>query len=73
MAGILHHFQPSLLIYFDGRSAEEIKNQANQEYKAGHYADAIRLYTQAIGKSALLQRTWYLRPLMLNSFVIRFM
>ncbi|CAO3663785.1 unnamed protein product [Umbelopsis ramanniana] len=32
-------------------SAEEIKNQANQEYKAGHYADAIRLYTQAIAAS----------------------
>lgn len=32
------------------RSAEEIKNQANQEYKSGHYADAIRLYSQAIGK-----------------------
>jgi hypothetical protein len=32
------------------RSAEDIKTQANQEYKAGHYADAIRLYTKAIGK-----------------------
>ncbi|KAK9722900.1 hypothetical protein K7432_002337 [Basidiobolus ranarum] len=29
-------------------SAEEIKNQANQEYKLGHYEEAIKLYTQAI-------------------------
>ncbi|KAK9767914.1 hypothetical protein K7432_001837 [Basidiobolus ranarum] len=29
-------------------SAEEIKNQANQEYKIGHYEEAIKLYTQAI-------------------------
>ncbi|CAM0142944.1 hypothetical protein VKS41_002470 [Umbelopsis sp. WA50703] len=32
-------------------SAEDIKTQANQEYKAGHYADAIRLYTKAIAAS----------------------
>lgn len=32
------------------RSPEEIKNQANEQYKAGNYEEAVNLYTQAIGK-----------------------
>jgi DnaJ family protein C protein 7 len=32
------------------RSPEEIKNQANEQYKQGRYEEAIKLYTQAIGK-----------------------
>ncbi|CAG8489903.1 6181_t:CDS:2 [Paraglomus occultum] len=29
-------------------AAESVKNAANDEYKAGHYQEAVRLYTQAI-------------------------
>lgn len=50
------------------RSAEEIKNQANQEYKSGHYAEAIRLYSQAIGKPIpfVANGPWYLRQSVFN-------
>ncbi len=33
------------------RSAEQKKNQGNEEFKHGNYAAAIRYYTEAIGKS----------------------
>ncbi|KAI9473915.1 MAG: hypothetical protein EXX96DRAFT_579850 [Benjaminiella poitrasii] len=32
-------------------SPEEIKNQANEQYKLGHYEEAIKLYSQAIEAS----------------------
>lgn len=32
-------------------SPEEIKNQANEQYKLGHYEEAVKLYTQAIDAS----------------------
>lgn len=32
------------------RSPEEIKNQANEQYKQGRYEEAVKLYSQAIGK-----------------------
>jgi len=35
-------------------TAESVKNAANDEYKAGHYEEAVRLYTQAIGKIHLI-------------------
>ncbi|CAO3633163.1 unnamed protein product [Mucor hiemalis] len=34
-------------------SPEEIKNQANEQYKLGHYEEAVKLYTQAIGMNLL--------------------
>lgn len=35
-------------IYF--RTAEEVKAKANEQYKGGHYNEAVRLYSEAIGK-----------------------
>lgn len=39
------------MIYFS--TAEEIKAKANEQYKNGHYNEAVRLYTEAIGKYIL--------------------
>lgn len=45
------------MIYF--RTAEEIKAKANEQYKNGHYNEAVRLYTEAIGKYILDDSEWW--------------
>lgn len=35
------------------RTAEEVKAKANEQYKGGHYNEAVRLYSEAIGKYIL--------------------
>lgn len=44
-------------------TAEEIKNKANEEYKNKRYDEAVKLYSEAIGKVICLYRFTFLQRL----------
>lgn len=53
-----------------GKRAEKMKDQGNVAFKAAKYADAIDLYTSAIGSHGLLSLVSLLKPLSMQNSIL---